>query len=186
MPSRAALPQDAAILTARCGPIELLLVDVDGVLTDGLIIQNDLGVETKNFHVRDGFAIALWRKAGKQVAILSGRSAKVVDLRASELGISPVIQGVKLKAGPFRSLLEELQLQASQVCFIGDDLPDIPILLAVGLAACPADAAPEVQEVAHIVTTAKGGKGAVREVIELLLKNQGQWNRLLAGLDLPA
>ena len=179
MTSRDASP-DAADLAVRCGSIALLLLDVDGVLTDGVIAIDDLGVETKHFHVRDGFAISLWRKAGKQVAILSGRRAKVVDLRAAELGISHVIQGATSKLEPFRTLLAELQLKPSQVCYVGDDLPDLPVLSEVGLAACPADAANEVQCRAHVVTTAKGGKGAIREVIELLLKNQGEWDRLIA------
>ena len=186
MPRSDAAPPDAAELAALCGPIALLLVDVDGVLTDGRIIMDDLGVESKNFHVRDGFAIALWRKTGRRVAILSGRRAKVVDLRAAELGISPVIQGEPSKSSPFRALLAELGLDANQVCYIGDDLPDIPVMRAVGLSACPADAVDEVRRVAHVVANAKGGEGAVREVVELILKNQGEWERLIAPLSVPA
>ena len=100
-----------AELAARCGPIELLVVDVDGVLTDGVIAIDDHGVETKHFHVRDGSAISLWRKAGKRAAILSGRSAPSVEIRAAELGISPVIQGAANKGGPFRELIETLGLE---------------------------------------------------------------------------
>jgi 3-deoxy-D-manno-octulosonate 8-phosphate phosphatase (KDO 8-P phosphatase) len=170
-------PPDAE-LAARCGPIELLLVDVDGVLTDGVISLDDNGVETKNFFVRDGSAIALWRKAGKRVAILSGRTARAVDLRAAELGISPVIQGARDKAGPFRAMLAETAMEARQVCYMGDDLPDLPVLCAAGLAACPADAVEEVREAAHYVTRAPGGRGAVREVIQLILKSQGAWDRV--------
>jgi len=186
MPGRDDSPPDADELAARCGPIALLLVDVDGVLTDGRIIVDDLGVESKNFHVRDGFAIALWRKAGKRVAILSGRRAKVVELRAAELGISPVIQGEPSKSAPFRALLAELGLEANQVCYMGDDLPDLPVLRAVGLSACPADAVEEVRNVVHIVAKANGGEGAVREVVELILKNQGEWERLLAPVSVTA
>lgn len=175
-----------ADLAARCGPIELLLVDVDGVLTDGVIALDDRGVETKHFHVRDGSAVTLWRKAGKRAAILSGRWAPAVDRRAAELGIAPVIQGASDKAAPFRTLLADLGLDARQVCYVGDDLADLPVLAAVGLAACPADADDEVRRAAHVVTRAPGGRGAVREVVELLLKNQGHWERLLAAYRAPA
>jgi 3-deoxy-D-manno-octulosonate 8-phosphate phosphatase (KDO 8-P phosphatase) len=168
-------------LATRCAPIELLLVDVDGVLTDGVIAIDDLGVETKHFYVRDGSAIRLWRKAGKRAAILSGRSAPVVDRRAAELGIAPVIQGVAEKGAPFRALIQELGLDARQVCYVGDDLADLPVLRAVGLAACPADAADEVRQVAHLVARSAGGRGAVREVVEVLLKHQGAWDVLVAG-----
>src|SRR3954451_22699862 len=104
-------------LAARCGPIELLVVDVDGVLTDGVIALDDRGVETKHFHVRDGSALNLWRKAGKRAAILSGRRAPLVDLRAAELGIEPmlVIQGAADKSVPFRALLDGLGLEPAQV-----------------------------------------------------------------------
>ena len=168
---------------ARCGPIELLLVDVDGVLTDGVIAIDDRGVETKHFFVRDGSAIALWRKAGKRAAILSGRRAPLVDKRAAELGISPVIQGVRDKGPPFRELLAALGLQPSQVCYVGDDLADLPVLRAVGLAACPADAALEVRRAAQFVAGAPGGRGAVREVVEFLLKQQGAWDGLVASFE---
>jgi 3-deoxy-D-manno-octulosonate 8-phosphate phosphatase (KDO 8-P phosphatase) len=173
-------------LAARCGPVELLLVDVDGVLTDGVIAIDDHGVETKHFHVRDGSGLNLWRKAGKRAAILSGRWAPLVDRRAAELGIAPVIQGVPHKGEPFRALIKELGLDASQVCYVGDDLADLPVLGAVGLAACPADAAPEVIETAHLVTDAAGGRGAVREVVEVILKYQGVWDGLIARYRIPA
>ncbi len=184
--TRTADPDGGSDLAARCGPIELLLVDVDGVLTDGVIVLDDRGVETKHFHVRDGSAVALWRKAGKRAAILSGRRAPLVDLRAAELGIAPVIQGAADKGPPFRTLIADLGLDARQVCYVGDDLADLLVLSAVGLAACPADAAEEVRKVAHVVTTAKGGKGAVREVVEIVLKHQGEWDRLVAALSVPA
>src|SRR5262249_59045860 len=123
-----------AELTARCEPIELLVVDVDGVLTDGVIAVDDLGVETKHFHVRDGLAYALWHRAGKQAAILSGRRAAAVEHRAAELKIAHVLQGLDLKAEPFFALIAGLGLAPRQVCFVGDDLPDLPVLRAAGLA----------------------------------------------------
>jgi 3-deoxy-D-manno-octulosonate 8-phosphate phosphatase (KDO 8-P phosphatase) len=178
-------PTDAE-LAARCGPIELLVVDVDGVLTDGVIALDDRGVETKHFHVRDGSAISLWRKAGKRAAILSGRWAPLVDRRAAELGMAPVIQGAANKGGPFRELIERLGLDARQVCFMGDDLADLSVLAAVGLAACPADAAPEVRARAHFVARTAGGRGAVRDVVELILKHQGVWDSLIETYLAPA
>src|SRR5262249_40336449 len=150
-------------LAERCGPVELLLVDVDGVLTDGVIAVDDRGVETKHFHVRDGSAISLWRRAGKRAAILSGRAAAAVEAGGAELGIAPVIQGAAEKGPPFRTLIAELGLDATQVCYVGDDIPDLPVLRAVGLSACPADAAAEVQSAVHLITKAGGGRGAVRE-----------------------
>jgi 3-deoxy-D-manno-octulosonate 8-phosphate phosphatase (KDO 8-P phosphatase) len=173
-------------LAARCGPVELLLVDVDGVLTDGVIAVDDHGVETKHFHVRDGSAFDLWRKAGKRAAILSGRWAPAVNRRAAELGIAPVIQGASQKGAPFRQLITELGLDAAQVCYVGDDLADLPVLRAVGLAACPADAAPEVRQAAHLVAQANGGRGAIREVVEVILKHQGVWDGLVARYRVPA
>jgi 3-deoxy-D-manno-octulosonate 8-phosphate phosphatase (KDO 8-P phosphatase) len=166
---------DQAKLAERCQPIELLIVDVDGVLTDGVIAVDDRGQETKHFHVRDGLAFALWHQAGKRSAILSGRRTTAVEHRAAELKIPHVIQGVAEKGGPFRALVDELGLAPGQVCFIGDDLPDLAVLRAVGLAACPADAADEVRDTVHFVARAPGGRGAVREVVEVILKTQGKW-----------
>lgn len=169
----AATPAD---LHARCAGISILAVDVDGVLTDGRIIVDDLGVESKNFHVRDGLGFSLWHKLGKTSAILSGRRAAVVDRRAAELRIGRVVQGIADKGEAFRALLEETGARAEQVCYIGDDLIDLPVLRAVGLAACPADAVEEVREAAHLTTRATGGNGVAREVVEVVLKAQGLWH----------
>jgi 3-deoxy-D-manno-octulosonate 8-phosphate phosphatase (KDO 8-P phosphatase) len=168
-----------AELAARCEPIELLVVDVDGVLTDGVIAVDDQGRETKHFHVRDGIAYAWWHRAGKQAAILSGRRSAAVDRRAAELQIVHVLQGFDRKAEPFRALIDRLGLAPRQVCYMGDDLPDLPVLRDVGLAACPADAAAEVRDAVHLVTGAPGGHGAVREVVEVILKSQGRWSSLI-------
>ena len=168
-------------LAHRAGRIRLLLLDVDGVLTDGTIILNDQGVESKHFSVRDGGGISIWRKSGRRVGILSGRTAEVVNRRAAELGIEPVIQGSTDKVADFHSLLKALSLKPAEVAFMGDDLPDLPVLTAgVGLAACPADAAAFVREHVHLVTEARGGQGAVRELIELLLHANGEWAGVLA------
>ncbi len=168
-----------ANLAARCRPIELLVADVDGVLTDGVITLDSDGIETKHFHVRDGMAYALWHKAGKHAAILSGRSAPAVAHRAAELKIAHVLQGHEQKAAPLRILIERLGLAPEQVCFVGDDLADLPALSAVGLAACPADAVAEVKDAADLITQAPGGRGAIREVVELILKSQGTWSGLI-------
>src|SRR3954464_15572182 len=131
-PASAPTPAHGAVppagLAARCRSIELLVLDVDGVLTDGVIAVDDHGVETKHFHVRDGSAIALWRRAGKRAAILSGRSAAAVEHRAAELGIAPVIQGAAEKGGPFRALIAELGVEARQVCLVWDELAEHPAL----------------------------------------------------------
>jgi 3-deoxy-D-manno-octulosonate 8-phosphate phosphatase (KDO 8-P phosphatase) len=173
--------QDPLDIANRCRPIELLVADVDGVLTDGVIAIDDCGVETKYFYVRDGLAYALWHRAGKQAAILSGRRAAAVERRAAELKIAHVLQGHEQKAAPLRSLIEGLGFAPFQVCFVGDDLADLPVLRAVGLAACPADAAAEVKDAAHLVTRASGGRGVVREVVEVILKAQGTWTDLIGS-----
>lgn len=173
-------PPNESEIDALLDPIELIVLDVDGVLTDGAIVVDDNGVELKHFHVRDGSGISLWRKSGKRVAILSGRRAACVEIRAKELGISPVVQGEPRKLAPFLELIGAMGLQPRQVCYMGDDLPDVPILRVAGLAACPSDAVDEVRAVAHVVTAAGGGKGAVREVVERLLKRQGLWEAAVA------
>lgn len=171
-----------AEVTERCQAIELLVTDVDGVLTDGVIALDGQGCETKHFHVRDGLAYSLWHRAGKRTAILSGRKAAAVDHRAAELKIAHVLQGYEQKADSLRTLIGELGLTPQQVCFVGDDLPDLPALAICGVAACPADAAEEVREIAHFVTRAPGGQGTVREVVELILKSQGKWNELISDV----
>jgi 3-deoxy-D-manno-octulosonate 8-phosphate phosphatase (KDO 8-P phosphatase) len=166
-------------LSERCTLIELLLLDVDGVLTDGRIIYDEDGVEIKAFHVRDGSGIKLWQHVGKQVAILSGRGSRVVDLRAAELDVTTVIQGARDKLPAYRDILAQTGARPDQVCFVGDDLPDVPVLRHCGLAVAVADACPEVQQEAHYVTRVAGGRGAVRETIELILRCQGSWQDLV-------
>jgi 3-deoxy-D-manno-octulosonate 8-phosphate phosphatase (KDO 8-P phosphatase) len=166
-------------LAERCARIELLLLDVDGVLTNGGIVYADDGREWKQFHVRDGSALKLWQLAGKRAAILSGRTSAVVDVRAKEIGISLVLQGATDKLAAFRNLLERTELQPQQVCFVGDDLPDLPVLRNCGLAISVADACAEVLADAHYVTRAAGGNGAVRETVELLLRSQALWTNIV-------
>ncbi len=160
--------------------IRLLVLDVDGVLTDGVIALDDRGVETKHFSVRDGSAISLWRKSGRKVAILSGRKAECVNLRAAELGIEPVIQGAASKLAPFHQILASHEIPVEQTCYMGDDWADLAILEVAGVSACPADAADEVREIAQLVTKSPGGRGAVRELIETILKERGEYDALIA------
>jgi 3-deoxy-D-manno-octulosonate 8-phosphate phosphatase (KDO 8-P phosphatase) len=160
----------------RYARIELLLLDVDGVLTDGRIVYTDSGEELKAFHVRDGSGLKLWRRSGKRAAILSGRTSPTVTRRAGELGIDLVVQGAGEKLPALRRILQETGLQPDQVCAVGDDLPDFPVLLACGLAVAVADAAAELKTAADFVTTLPGGHGAVREAIEWLMRGQGTWN----------
>lgn len=165
----------ALTLAQRCAKIELLVLDVDGVLTDGRIVYSDSGAECKRFHVRDGSGLKLWQAAGRQVAIISGRSSAAVDRRAEELGISAVAQGVPDKWVSFRRLLGERGLVEEQVCAVGDDVPDLALLTHCGLAVAVADACAEVRAAADYISKAPGGRGAVREVVELILCCQGHW-----------
>jgi 3-deoxy-D-manno-octulosonate 8-phosphate phosphatase (KDO 8-P phosphatase) len=167
-------------LSARVAAIELLLLDVDGVLTDGSVVYLDDGTELKRFHVRDGSGLKLWHAAGKRSAIISGRNSAAVSRRAQELGIAPVLQGRDDKLAALAEVLTATGLKPDQVCAIGDDLPDLPVLRWCGLSITVADACAEVKSVAHLVTGAPGGHGAVREAIEWLLKAQGRWAELTA------
>ena len=160
--------------------VRLLCLDVDGVLTDGAIRIDDHGVETKAFHVRDGAGIRMWMRLGYHVAIITGRSGNAVMHRARELGIPYVIQGSKSKLDAFRDVLATCDLTASQAAMIGDDLPDLGVMRLCGYPIAVADAAPEVREVAEYVTMRIGGKGAVREAIEHLLRAREEWDDALA------
>lgn len=166
-------------LDERCQAIELILSDVDGVLTDGGIVIDNQGIETKRFHVRDGLGIKLWQKAGYRFGLVTTRSSHLVKMRVAELGIEIVRQGTDDKLATVREIMTQLQLAPSQVCYIGDDLPDLPVARAVGLAVAVADACAELRNAAHYVTALGGGCGAVRETIEMLLKAQRRWEDLI-------
>jgi 3-deoxy-D-manno-octulosonate 8-phosphate phosphatase (KDO 8-P phosphatase) len=164
----------------RIAPIRLLLLDVDGVLTDGRIVFDANGIESKFFNVKDGHGIKLVQRAGIAVGIISGRESRVVANRAAELGISHLYQNALDKLTPYRELLDKTGLSDHQVAYVGDDIIDLPLLRRVGFAAAPADAVPEVVPHVHFVTRNKGGWGAVREVCDLLLKEQGAWDTVTA------
>ena len=164
---------------SRCLGIELLLSDVDGVLTDGKIVLDNQGIEAKAFHVRDGLGVKLWQKAGYRLGILSQRSSQSLKVRAAELGIEIIRQGIPDKLAAMKQILAELKLSRQQVCYLGDDLPDLPVVRAVGLGVAVADACPELRAAAHYTTSVPGGTGALRETIELVLKAQNRWQDVI-------
>lgn len=166
-------------LEARCLRIRMMLSDVDGVLTDGRITYDNNGVESKAFHVRDGMGIRLWQRAGGSFGIVTARSSQIVRNRAAELDIAIVRQGVGDKLDVVRQLVEEEGLGLEQVCYIGDDLPDLGVLRDVGLGVAVADACAEARAAANWTTAAVGGGGAVRETVEFVLKHQGCWDTVL-------
>ena len=159
--------------------IELLCLDVDGVMTDGGILLDDHGVETKRFCVRDGTGIRLWRRLGYEVALITGRSGDALRHRAKELEIVHVIQGAREKEELFLKLLTELGLDASRAAVLADDLPDLSIMKRAGYAMAVADAVGEVRAAAAFVTSTPGGHGAVREAVEHLLKAKNRWDEAI-------
>jgi 3-deoxy-D-manno-octulosonate 8-phosphate phosphatase (KDO 8-P phosphatase) len=160
--------------------VEFLVMDVDGVLTDGRIIYTDSGELIKVFDVTDGTGLKYWHRLGRSSAIISGRSSPAVVKRAAELGVEHVFQGVKDKGPVLRDLLEELRIDPSHVAYVGDDVMDLPPMKMVGFPVAVAGARPEVINAAEYVTVAPGGRGAVREVVELILKTQGLWEQIMA------
>ncbi len=159
--------------------IQLLVMDVDGVLTEGAIIINSDGSETKAFNVADGHGIRMWKRAGLQIAFLSGRFSSPTTHRAEQLEIDHCIQDSHHKLPALKELLDKLGLSPSQVAYIGDDLPDLPPMQYVGFGVAVANAVDQVKEHADLVTSRCGGKGAVREVIEHILKKAGRWQKLM-------
>ncbi len=162
----------------RLEKIRILLLDVDGVLTDGRIIIDANGVESKFFNVKDGHGIKMIQRAGIEVGIISGRESGVVERRASELGIRHVYQKATDKILPYREILAKTGVDDCHVAYIGDDVIDIPILRRVGFAAAPADAVSDVFPHVHFVSGKNGGCGVVREVCDLLLKSQNAWDSI--------
>lgn len=166
-------------LERRAARIKLLLMDCDGVLTDGLITLFEDGSEQKTFHVRDGHGLVLFHRAGLRSGIISGRTSRAVERRAEDLGVHFVRQGTWDKIKDYEELLIEAEVSDAEVAFIGDDVTDIPLMQRVELAIAVADAAEETRRAAHYVTQANGGRGAVREVTELILKAHGLWTELM-------
>ena len=161
--------------------IELLVMDVDGVLTDGGVIISADGSESKRFNVLDGHGIRMWHRAGLKTAIMSGRTTEATQYRAEQLEITYIYQGCTQKVPAFEKLLEESGLSAERVAYIGDDVLDLPVMKRAGFAVAVSNAVDEVKQQAHYVTKLGGGCGAVREVIEYILKKKkgGDWTKLM-------
>ena len=160
---------------ARARKIRCLVMDVDGVLTDGRMGLTERGDELKSFHSRDGVGVNLARLAGLTLALVTGESSTIGKVRGTRLGIDHVFLGVRRKGECLEALMQERGLAPDAVAYMGDDLLDLPALQRCGLAVTVADAAPEVHAAAHVVTRARGGRGAVREIVELILRAQGVW-----------
>ena len=162
------------------GKIDLLVLDVDGVLTDGRVTLTGEGDEIKSFHVRDGAGMKYWKRAGGKLAIITGRGSPAVTRRAKELDVDVVRVNVKNKLPVLVEILDDLGVSADRTAVMGDDLTDIPLMRHCGLSVAVADAVAEVRDRADHVTDLPGGRGAVREVIELILKGSGRWDRIMA------
>jgi 3-deoxy-D-manno-octulosonate 8-phosphate phosphatase (KDO 8-P phosphatase) len=171
------------MLKDMAAKIKLLILDVDGVMTDGRIMLNDRGEEIKSFNVKDGQGLRILMRAGVEVVLITGRMSKAVEHRARDLGIRELYQGIDDKESLCIELLEARRLNREQVCCIGDDLPDITLFKHAGLSIAVADAAVEVRDAARHVTKNGGGKGAVREVCELILKAQGSWPDIIRDTE---
>jgi 3-deoxy-D-manno-octulosonate 8-phosphate phosphatase (KDO 8-P phosphatase) len=172
-------------LDRRLAGVQLLLLDCDGVLTDGGVTWSDEGVELKTFHIRDGLGIRAWQRAGGRTGIITGRSSRIVERRAAELGIEFVRQGVDDKLVVAQAIIEECGLSWEQTAFMGDDLPDLPVVARCGVGAAVADACPELIAAAGVVTSLPGGRGAVRELVERMLRARGGWEAIVVAYSAP-
>lgn len=165
-------------LSEKAKKIKLLILDVDGVMTDGSIIMDHEGNELKRFHVRDGHGIKMLGRAGIMTAIISGRKSKVVEIRAKELGITEVFQKIYKKSEVYEQLLSKYDYKDENIAFMGDDVVDQELLKKAGLSASPADAEEVAKKHADLVMTKNGGRGAVREFIDIILKQSGLWEKV--------
>ena len=163
--------------------VKLLILDVDGVMTDGRIVMDDAGLESKQFDVRDGHGLKMLMRLGIDVVLLTGRRSRVVEHRAADLGITEVHQGIWNKAEAFAEILKRREMIAEETAYVGDDVIDIPLLRRTGFSVAVADAVPEVRRIADYVTHQGGGRGAVREVCELILKAQNRWADVAARYE---
>jgi 3-deoxy-D-manno-octulosonate 8-phosphate phosphatase (KDO 8-P phosphatase) len=173
------MPMTRELLEARARNVRLLLLDVDGVLTDGTVAVSSTGEEFKAFSIRDGAAMVWAQRLGLEIGLLSGRPSEATTRRAAELGISLVQQGVDDKRAAFLKIVTARGLKDDHVAYMGDDLIDLPVLRRAGLSAAPRDACEDVRQRVHYVTTAYAGHGAVREFIELILRGRGRWESLV-------
>lgn len=171
---------EAKEVNRRAALVKLLVLDVDGVLTDGRVVYDHQGKEIKFFDVRDGHGLKLFERAGLECVWLSGRESEANKIRAAELGAAELIEDCKIKLPKLEDVVSRRGLEMSQVAYMGDDLIDLPCMRAVGLALAPADAIHEALEAAHWVAPFPGGRGAVRAAVELLLKATGNWEKVTA------
>jgi 3-deoxy-D-manno-octulosonate 8-phosphate phosphatase (KDO 8-P phosphatase) len=172
-PSLPALLDVSDDVLSRARNIRILGLDVDGVMTNGEIIYTEQGDELKIFNAKDGLGLRLAVKAGLRVTIITGRRSALVERRGQELGIAPIFQGVRDKRLQMQALLDETDFDWSNVCYVGDDLPDLGVMQASGLACCPSDAVSDVQRICHWVAPLPGGRGAIRTITDLILYAQG-------------
>ena len=163
----------------RASRVSVLVMDVDGVLTDGRIVYAEYGDELKLFDVQDGAGLVFWNRLGLKSAIITSRTSRLVKRRAKELRVDVLSQGSLMKLPIYEQLLKRFRVTHEQVCAIGDELMELPILSRVGLAVAVPNAVPEVKQVSHYITQRSAGKGAVREVIDLILKAKGLWDSLM-------
>lgn len=166
----------------RLRNIEVLVLDVDGVLTTGEVIYSDTGEELQRFHVHDGAGLALWHRAGKKSAIITGRGSAALERRAAELGVNPVMMKIRDKGAAIDDLLKKINVTPDQVAIVADDVPDLPMIRQASICFAVADARPDVIAAADVTTLARGGRGAVRDAVECLLKSQGHWDDLIQGV----
>ncbi len=160
----------------RARRVKVVILDIDGVMTDGRIIYGIYGEELKFFDVQDGFGISLLRRAGIKSVIITAKKSRIVKMRSRDLRVAKAYQGYIDKIKPFNKSLKKFRAKPEEVCFIGDDLIDIPVLKRVGFAVAVPNAVAEVKENAHYITSRVGGRGAVREVSDLILKSQNKWD----------
>ena len=159
--------------------IKMLVLDVDGVLTDGTILVDSRGRESKSFSIIDGHGIKMWKRAGLKIAFLSGRASATTKHQAVELAVDFCLNGRRDKLKGLKELIKMSEIPAGQIAYVGDDLPDLPVIRCVGFAAAVANAVDEIKQAADYVTKQKGGEGAVREIIEYILKKTGRWNAIV-------
>ena len=168
----------SADLQARIQRIKLVIVDNDGVLTDGRIVLGDYGDELKFFDVQDGFGLVLLRRAGLSTVIISGKKSRINHRRAKELMVNKIIQNAFDKLKAFEKIIKQFKVSPEEVCYIGDDLIDLPVMKRVGLAVAVPNAVQEVRQAAHYQTQKFGGRGAVREAVDMILKGRGLWQKV--------
>lgn len=171
-------PSYAAAATS----IRLIVTDVDGVWTNGKIIYLGDGREIKEFNVRDGLGVKIAQKGGLVVAVITSRRSKAVEVRCRELGINHLVQGASSKLEEMRKIAKRLDIPLDEVCYVGDDLPDLPAMQAARFSAAPSDATAEVRAAASVTLAARGGEGAFRELVELILRERGDWDKIVAEI----